>query len=78
IDIQDVLWTHQFHRDGLKLKRLNDNQSSTHKSRQSLGKAIKRVQKSLSKEPNKRIAVVRHIAQTLDIIPTTTNQQERQ
>ncbi|CAF5085251.1 unnamed protein product, partial [Rotaria sp. Silwood1] len=44
----------------------------------SLGKAIKRVQKSLSKEPNKRIAVVRHIAQTLDIIPTTTNQQERQ
>ncbi|CAF2625344.1 unnamed protein product [Rotaria sp. Silwood2] len=66
------------YRDGLKLKRLNDNQSSTYKSRQSLGKAIKRAQKSLPKEPNKRITVVRHIAQTLDIIPRTTNQQERQ
>ena len=35
--------------DGIKLKRLNDNQLSTHKSRQSLGKAIKRVEKSLQK-----------------------------
>ena len=57
------------YRDGLKLKRLNDNQLSTYKSRQSLSKAIKRVEKSLPKEPNKRISVVRHIARTLDIIP---------
>ncbi|CAF1282794.1 unnamed protein product, partial [Rotaria sordida] len=66
------------YRDGLKLKRLNDNRSSTYKNRQSFGKAIKRVQKSLPKEPNKRISVVRHIAQTLDIIPKTTDLHERE
>ena len=66
------------YRDGLKLKRLNDNQLSTCKSHQSLGKAIKRVEKSLPKESNKRISVVRHIARTLDIIPKTSTQQERQ
>ncbi|CAF4362033.1 unnamed protein product, partial [Rotaria sordida] len=43
-----------------------------YKNRQLFGKAIKRVQKSLPKEPNKRISVVRHITQTLDIISTTT------
>ncbi|CAF4347501.1 unnamed protein product, partial [Rotaria sordida] len=66
------------YRDGLKLKRLNDNRSSTYKNRQLFGKAIKRVQKSLPKEPNKRISVVRHIAQTLDIISTTTDLHERE
>jgi hypothetical protein len=32
------------YRDGLKLKRLNNGQSSTYKSRQSFGKAIKRIE----------------------------------
>ncbi|CAF1395394.1 unnamed protein product, partial [Rotaria sp. Silwood1] len=66
------------YRDGLKLKRLNDNRSSTYKNRQSFGQAIKRVQKSLPKEPNRRISVVRHIAQTLDIISKTTDLHERE
>lgn len=66
------------YRDKLKLKRLNDNGLSTYKNRQSFGKAIKRVQKSLPKEPNKCISVVRHIAQTLNIIPKSTDVHERE
>jgi len=66
------------YRDGLKLKRLNDKESSTYKSRQSFGKAVKRVEHALPKDTNKRVVIVRHLAESLDIVPKVTNKHERQ
>ena len=66
------------YRDGLKLKRLNDKESSTYKTRQSFGKAVKRVEHALPKDTNKRVVIVRHLAESLDIVPKVTNKHERQ
>lgn len=51
---------------------------SSYKNRQSFGKAIKRVTHSLPQDADKRVIVVRHIAQELNIIPKTTSQHQRQ
>jgi len=66
------------YRDKKKLERLNGKQSSSYKNRQSFGKAVKRVIQSLPKDTNKRVTVVQHIAQELNIIPKTISQHQRQ
>ena len=58
-------------RDKRKLERLNGKQFSSYKNRQSFGKVVKRVTHSLPQDSNKRITVVRHIVQELNIIPKT-------
>jgi hypothetical protein len=68
----------QKYRDRLKLERLNNKQSSSYKCRQSFGKAIKRVTQSLPKDPSKRVDVIHHIAQVLNVIPKTTHQHKRE
>ncbi|CAF4281006.1 unnamed protein product, partial [Rotaria magnacalcarata] len=50
-----------------KLNNFNANQSS-YKCRQTLGKALKRAVHSLPKDTNKRMMVVQHLAQNLNII----------
>ncbi|CAF4920610.1 unnamed protein product, partial [Rotaria magnacalcarata] len=57
------------YRDKLKLQRFNNQQSTTYKSRQSFGKAVKRTFQSLPKDPSKRVDVIHHIAQVLNVIP---------
>jgi hypothetical protein len=66
------------YRDKLKGKRLNNNQSSTYKSRQTLGKAVQRTLKSLPKNPHRRHHVVHHIAQLLDVIPKSIDKHKRE
>jgi len=66
------------YRDKLKLGRLNNTQSSSYKSRQSFGKAVKRVILSLPKDLSKRAVVIHHVAQVLDVIPKATNPQRRE
>ena len=66
------------YRDKRKLERLNGKQFSSYKNRQSFGKAVKRVTHSLLQDSNKRITVVRHIAQELNVIPKTITQHQRQ
>ncbi|CAF0830692.1 unnamed protein product [Adineta steineri] len=65
------------YRERKKLERMNNKQSS-YKSRQSFGKAVKRVTESLPKDTNKCISVIRHIAQELNIIPKTTSSHKRE
>ncbi|CAF4475344.1 unnamed protein product, partial [Rotaria sp. Silwood2] len=65
------------YRDKKKFKNLNGHQSS-YKCCQSLGKALKRAVNSLPKDTNKRIMVVQHLAQNLNIISKTTHQHTRQ
>ncbi|CAF4074969.1 unnamed protein product [Rotaria magnacalcarata] len=57
------------YRDKLKLQRFNNQQSTTYKSRQAFGKAVKRTFQSLPKDPSKRVDVIHHIAQVLNVIP---------
>ncbi|CAF1452033.1 unnamed protein product [Rotaria sordida] len=64
------------YRDKKKFKNLNGHQSS-YKCRQSLGKALKRAVHSLPKDTNKRMMVVQHLAQNLNIISKTTHQHTR-
>ncbi|CAF2147519.1 unnamed protein product [Rotaria magnacalcarata] len=48
-------------------QRFNNQQSTTYKSRQ-----------SLPKDPSKRVDVTQHIAQVLNVIPTTTKHHKRE
>lgn len=58
------------YRQKRKLERLSYKQSeSSYKSRQSLGKAVKRVIQSLPKDSNKRVTVLNHIASDFNLIP---------
>ena len=66
------------YRDKRKLERLNGKKFSSYKNRQSFGKAVKRVTHSLPQDSNKRVTMVRHIAQELNIIPKTITQHQRQ
>ncbi|CAF4787587.1 unnamed protein product, partial [Rotaria sp. Silwood2] len=61
-----------------KLERINNKQLSSYKSRQSFGKAVKRVLQSLPKDINKCVSVVNHIAQEFNIIPKTTSHHQRE
>ncbi|CAF2654996.1 unnamed protein product [Rotaria sp. Silwood2] len=54
-----------------------NNKQSSYKCPQTLGKAVKRVVESLPKDTNKRVTVIRHIAQELDIIPKTISHHKR-
>ncbi|CAF1150260.1 unnamed protein product [Rotaria magnacalcarata] len=49
------------------IERFNNQQSTTYKSRQ-----------SLPKDPSKRVDVTQHIAQVLNVIPTTTKHHKRE
>ncbi|CAF4536656.1 unnamed protein product [Rotaria sp. Silwood2] len=64
--------------DRKKLECINNKQSSSYKSRQSFGKAVKRVLQSLPKDINKYVSVVNHIAQEFNIIPKTTSHHQRE
>ncbi|CAF1567393.1 unnamed protein product [Rotaria magnacalcarata] len=66
------------YRDKLKLQRFNNQQSTTYKSRQSFGKAVKRTFRSLPKDPSKRVDVIHHIAQVLNVIPATKHHKREQ
>ncbi|CAF1234959.1 unnamed protein product [Rotaria sp. Silwood1] len=66
------------YRDRKILERINNKQSSSCKSRQSFGKAVKRVLQSLPKDINKCVSVVHHIAQEFNIIPKTTSHHQRE
>jgi hypothetical protein len=68
----------QKYRDKLKLERLNNKQSSSYKCHQLFGRAVKRVIQSLPKDPSKRVTVIHHIEQVLDVIPKATNQHKRE
>ncbi|CAF4860927.1 unnamed protein product, partial [Rotaria sp. Silwood2] len=58
--------------------RSNGKQFSSYKNRQSFGKAVKHVIQSLPQDTDKRVTVVRHIAQELNVIPKTITQHQRQ
>ncbi|CAF4603567.1 unnamed protein product, partial [Rotaria sp. Silwood2] len=66
------------YRDRKKLERINNKQSSSYKSRQSFGKAVKRVLQSLPKDINRCVSVIHHIAQEFNIIPKTTSHHQRE
>ncbi|CAF4752138.1 unnamed protein product, partial [Rotaria sp. Silwood2] len=64
--------------DRKKLERINNKQSSSYISRQSFGKAVKRVLQSLPKDIHKCVSVVHHIVQEFNIIPKTTSHHQRE
>ena len=66
------------YREKLKLKRLSNHPTSTYSCRQTLAKAVHRTLRTLPKDPQKRNHVVYHIAQSLDIIPKTTEKHKRE
>ena len=66
------------YREKMKSKSLNSHQNSTYTCRQTLAKAVNRTFRILPKDPQKRNHVVHYIAQSLDIIPKTSEQHKRE
>ncbi|CAF1545908.1 unnamed protein product, partial [Didymodactylos carnosus] len=63
----------RIYRDNKRKRLINNNNSASFKSRQSFGKALKKVTSSLPKCDKKKKVIVQHLAQTFGLIPKTTH-----
>ena len=66
------------YREKLKSKLLTDKDISTYKCRQTFGKAVQRVLRSLPKDSRKRNHVVLHVAQVANVISKLTKKHKRE